>query len=362
MALDHVNPQSQSSIVSEDFESELKNELDQTKKTLKDLTLILNQSQSELGKMVQKNASVTGQLTQSLNQLGSEVPEETKAIIRNSLETQQRMIVLRGQLEKLQIEQGSLNKYIALLQKAISYSNTFNKLSGSGQMSKEMTSIEMLVNAQESERQRLSRQMHDGPAQALSNFIVQADIASRYMDIDSVKAKEELTNLKNSAMSTFQKIRGFISDLRPMMLDDLGLVPTLRRYLDNFKEENNVDISFSISGGERRLQSFLEVMIFRAVQDLVDNAVQYNLENPGKLQITVQLVLDVEHVKVSVADNGVGFDPDSLSSSTGLGLKLIRERVELLGGKFEIDSSPGKGSTVYFQVPYVELKNESKKE
>ncbi len=146
-----------------------------------------------------------------------------------------------------------------------------------------------------------------------------------------------------------------------MMLDDLGLVPTLRRYLDNFKEENNVDINFSISGGEKRLQPFLEVMIFRAVQDLVDNAVQYNLENPGKLQITAQLVLDVEQVKVSVTDNGVGFDPELLSNSGGLGLKLIRERVELLGGKFEIDSSPSKGSTVYFQVPYLELKTESKK-
>ena len=360
MAIDQVNPQSQSSLVPEDFESELKNELDQSKKTLKDLTLILNQSQSELVKIVQKNASVTGQLTQNLNMFGKEIPEEVKGVIQSALETQQRMIVLRGQLEKLQSEQKDLNKYILMLLKAINYARAFNKPADSGQ-SKEINSIEMLVNAQESERQRLSRQMHDGPAQAMSNFIVQADIASRYLDIDSVKAKEELTNLKTSAMSTFQKIRGFISDLRPMMLDDLGLVPTLRRYLDNFKEENNVEIDFSISGGEKRLQPFLEVMVFRAVQDLVDNAVQYNLENPGKLQIGVQLVLDVEQVKVSVADNGVGFDPEILSNSSGLGLKLIRERVEILGGKFEVDSSPGKGSTIYFQVPYVELKAESKK-
>jgi len=361
MTIDQVIPQSQSSLAPEDFESELKSELDQSKKTLKDLTLILNQSQSELGKMVQKNATVTGQLTQNLNMFAKEIPEEVKSVIQNALETQQRMIVLRSQLEKLLSEQNAINKYILILQKAINYSHAFNRPSDSGQGNKEINSIEMLVNAQESERQRLSRQMHDGPAQAMSNFIVQADIASRYLDLDSVKAKEELTNLKTSAMSTFQKIRGFISDLRPMMLDDLGLVPTLRRYLENFKEENNVEISFSISGGEKRLQSFLEVMIFRAVQDLVDNAVQYNLENPGKLQIAVQLVLDVEQVKASVADNGVGFDPEILSNSSGLGLKLIRERVEILGGKFEIDSSPGKGSTIYFSVPYIELKSETKK-
>ena len=361
MAIDQVNPQGPSSIAPEDFESELKSELDQSKKTLKDLTLILNQSQSELGKMVLKNTTVTGQLTQNLNQFGKTIPDEVKTIFQNALETQQRMIVLRGQLEKLQSEQNTLYKYIGLIQKAMEYAHAFNKPANSNQNNKEINSIEMLVNAQESERQRLSRQMHDGPAQALSNFIVQADIASRYMDIDSAKAKEELSNLKISAMSTFQKIRGFISDLRPMMLDDLGLVPTLRRYLENFKEENNVDINFTISGGEKRLQPFLEVMIFRAVQDLVDNAVQYNLENPGKLQITVQLVLDVDQVKASVADSGVGFNPESLSTSSGLGIKLIRERVELLGGKFEIDSSPGKGSTIYFQVPYVELKIDTKK-
>jgi two-component system, NarL family, sensor histidine kinase DegS len=361
MAIDQVNPPSQSSLAPEDFESELKGELDQSKKTLKDLTLIQNQSQSELAKIVQKNASLTGQLTQNLNMFGKEIPEEVKGVFQSALETQQRMIVLRGQLEKLQSEQNSLNKYIVMLQKAINYSHAFNKPADSGKGDKKINSIEMLVNAQESERQRLSRQMHDGPAQAMSNFIVQADIASRFLDIDAIKAKEELTNLKTSAMSTFQKIRGFISDLRPMMLDDLGLVPTLRRYLDNFKEENNVEINFSISGGEKRLQPFLEVMIFRAVQDLVDNAVQYNLENPGKLQIAVQLVLDVDQVKASVADNGVGFDPDILSNSSGLGLKLIRERVEILGGKFEIDSSPGKGSTIYFSVPYVELKPESKR-
>jgi len=361
MTIDQASPLNQFSLASEDYESELKNELDQSRKTLKDLTLILNQSQSELGKMVQKNATVTGQLTQNLNILGKGIPEEIKEVFHNALETQQRMIVLRGQLEKLQSEQNSLNKYILMLQKAMNYSLAFKKHSDSNQGNKEINSIEMLVNAQESERQRLSRQMHDGPAQAMSNFIVQADIASRYLDIDSQKAKEELTNLKTSAMSTFQKIRVFISDLRPMMLDDLGLVPTLRRYLDNFKEENNVEINFSISGGEKRLQPFLEVMIFRAVQDLVDNSVQYNLESPGKLQIDVQLILDVEQVKTSVADNGVGFNPEILSNSSGLGLKLIRERVELLGGKFEIDSSPGKGSTIYFQVPYIELKKETKK-
>ena len=85
--------------------------------------------------------------------------------------------------------------------------------------------IVRVVEAQEAERQRLSRQIHDGPAQALSNFILQTEIAMRLFDIDTERARAELQSLKTSATSTFQKVRDFIFDLRPMMLDDLGLVP-----------------------------------------------------------------------------------------------------------------------------------------
>ena len=101
----------------------------------------------------------------------------------------------------------------------------------------------MLVNVQEAERQRLSRQMHDGPAQALSNFILQTEIAMRLLDVDPVQARSELGNLKVAAMSTFQKVRNFIFELRPMMLDDLGLAPTIRRYADMFKEQAGVEVS-----------------------------------------------------------------------------------------------------------------------
>ena len=87
----------------------------------------------------------------------------------------------------------------------------------------------MIVTAQAAERQRLSRQMHDGPAQALSNFILQTEIAMRLLDVDPAQAREELGNLKTSAMGTFQKVLNFIFELRTMMLDDLGLITTLRR-------------------------------------------------------------------------------------------------------------------------------------
>ena len=96
--------------------------------------------------------------------------------------------------------------------------------------------------------------MHDGPAQALSNFILQTEIALRLFDMDQEKAREELVNLKNTATSAFQQVRDFVFELRPMMLDDLGLVPTLKRYVEAFKEQTNTNVRLAVSGVERRLE------------------------------------------------------------------------------------------------------------
>jgi two-component system sensor histidine kinase DegS len=205
----------------------------------------------------------------------------------------------------------------------------------------------MLVNAQETERQRLSRQMHDGPAQALSNFILQTEIAMRLFEIDAEQAKEELNNLKTSAMSTFQKVRNFIFELRPMMLDDLGLVPTVRRYADPFKEQNALDVSINVTGNDRRLEPYLEVMIFRAIQELLGNASRHSQAT----QVKVLLDMGEDRIRVSVDDNGRGFDPEAVLQGNSLGLKLIRERAEMLGGNFEIDSAVGRGARVTFAVP-----------
>ena len=205
----------------------------------------------------------------------------------------------------------------------------------------------MLIQAQEAERQRLSRQMHDGPAQALSNFILQTEIAMRLFDMDKENAREEMANLKTTATSAFQKVRDFIFELRPMMLDDLGLIPTIKRYTTAIRDQSGMDITLVTSGTERRIESYLEVMIFRAVQGLLSDAA-----NHGKAtQVKIQVDVTDTNVRVAVEDNGRGYDPENLEEEGGLGLNLIKERVEMLGGYFEVDSVSGQGMRVYFQVP-----------
>jgi len=322
---------------------DFKNELDETQRALREVTLMMEQSQGELSKLSQRNTAITSHLQQVVKQGG--VVEEIKMAYDSALDAQQRLLVMRGQLEKLQNDKSHLGKYKVALEKLTSTGN--DQGAGTGASPKEATGgIEMIVNAQEAERQRLSRQMHDGPAQALSNFILQTEIAMRLLDVDPVQAKEELANLKTSAMSTFQKVRGFIFELRPMMLDDLGLVPTLRKYADAFKEQNGMDVSVTVSGNERRLEPYLEVMIFRAVQELLGNASRHSQAT----MVKIHLDLGTDFLRVTVDDNGRGFDPESLGESSNLGLKLIRERSEMLGGKFEIDSAMGSGAKISFSV------------
>src|SRR5215211_7190698 len=323
-------------------------ELNETEKALREITLMIEQSQGEVSKLSQRNAAITTHLQQVQSQLDRMPPQEIRGAYDSALDAQQRLLVMRGQLEKLQNEKSHLERFKSTLAMARdARTNTATPTTGGLGSRSQLTSVEMLVNAQETERQRLSRQIHDGPAQALSNFILQTEIAMRLMDVDAAQAREELNNLKTSAMGTFQKVRNFIFELRPMMLDDLGLVPTVRRYSDAFKEQAGLDINVTVTGTERRLEPYLEVMLFRAIQELLGNAARHSQAT----LVRVMLDLGEDRVRVSVDDNGRGFDPDTVLQSNSLGLKLIRERAEMLGGNFEVDSSIGKGARISFGVP-----------
>jgi two-component system, NarL family, sensor histidine kinase DegS len=329
-------------------ELDLQKELEETTRAMREITLMIEQSQGELSKLSQRNAAITTHLQQVQGQMDSMPPQEIRNAYDSALDAQQRLFVMRGQLEKLQAEKNQLERIKTILERVPGPSGGGNaSASSSGGVKGTMASVEMLVNAQETERQRLSRQMHDGPAQALSNFILQTEIAMRLFDVDAAQAKEELNNLKSSAMGTFQKVRNFIFELRPMMLDDLGLVPTVRRYADAFKEQTSLDVNVTITGNERRLEPYLEVMMFRALQELLGNAARHSQAT----QIKVMLDMGEDRVRVSVDDNGRGFDPDAVQQGNSLGLKLIRERAEMLGGTFEVDSAVGKGTRVAFAVP-----------
>lgn len=325
---------------------DLKAALEEARRESAEISMLLEQSQMEVNKLTQRNASITTHLQQMQAQFDTLPRNEIRSTYDSALDAQQRLFVMRGQIEKLQSDRNRLERYSSLLEKATNTLETAPQQTRSKGIAAARETVEMVIQAQEAERQRLARLMHDGPAQALSNFILQTEIAMRLFSIDQVRAKEELTNLKASATTTFQKVRDFIFELRPMMLDDLGLAPTVNRYIEAFKEQSGLDVRQSVSGLDQRLEPYLEVMIFRAVQELVGNAARHSQATQIKVQIEMAGTL----VKVTVDDNGKGMDPEA-ALHQGMGIKLIRDRVEMLNGTMEVDSVMGQGTRITFQVP-----------
>jgi two-component system sensor histidine kinase DegS len=331
----------------EKLSEELRKDTEQKQRELQEISMLVEQSQVEVNKLAQRNAAATSRLQQVHGIFDSAPREDIRQTYDSALDTQQRLFVMRGQLEKLQSDQVHLEKYINQIQQILDTFDGSPTPQQSGTPSNAFGTVEAIIQAQEAERQRLSRQMHDGPAQALSNFILQTEIAMRLFDMNQDQAREELETLKESATATFQKVRDFIFELRPMMLDDLGLVPTLKRYVEAFKEQNESDVNLVVSGVERRLESYIEVMIFRAIQELMGNAVRHSQAN----KVTVLIDITDTKVKVGVEDNGKGFDVDTLLDASVMGVKVIKERVEMLGGHLEIDSMVGQGSNITFEIP-----------
>lgn len=326
---------------------EVEQEISQTERELKEIDLLLDQSKGEVEKLTQRNATINAHLQQIQSQIDDVPPTDVRVAYDAALDSQQRLVVMRSQLEKLASDRNHLQRILQIL----------NKVRAAGQVAvpevkdgrSPHASIEIMTQAQESERQRLSRQMHDGPAQALSNFILQTEIAMRLFEVDQEQARQELNTLKESASHTFQKVRDFIFDLRPMMLDDLGLVPTIKRYADHLAEKLGIDVTVSVSGSERRLEHTLEVVVFRAIQELLSSSALHS-QATG---IKVQLDLNDRLVRAQVEDNGRGFDPHTIPAEAELTIKAIRERMDMLGGTFDLDSAVGKGARFSFQLPSV---------
>lgn len=339
-----------------DSRLEMQQAVEDTRRELHEIGLMIEQSQLEVEKLVQRNGAINVQLQQIQAQFEAVPREDIRATYDAALESQQRLFLMRGQLEKLQSDQAHIQKRLALQEKLLEADSQSASSSSSGGGKRDSTTtfekLEMMIQAQEAERQRLSQQMHDGPAQALANFILQTEIAMRLFDVNQEKAREELASLKKAATTSFQKVRDFIVELRPMMLDDLGLIPTLKRYIESYKEHVEMDIRLTVTGMEQRFESYLEVLIFRAVQELIGNSARHSQATLTKV------LLDVTEnsVRVVVEDNGRGFDTSVLDERSGIGIKLIKDRVEMLGGVFEVESAIGQGTHISFTIPTVRMR------
>lgn len=333
-------------------------EHDQIQREIKEIDVLIKQSSNEVERLAQRNAQLTNKLRNMENNIDTVPRQDIKEIYTAAQEAQMRLFMMRGQVEQLQSKQEILQRFAQGLKTVLNVSDGLAGMADP-QSARDMPNINMgeatgiirIIDAQENERQHLANQLHDGPAQSLTNLILQAEICERLFDSDPLRARSELTELKDAVTSTFQKVREFIFDLRPMMLDDLGLNPTLKKSIEDYEQKTGIACNLTISGKDHRLPPHTEVTIFRAIQHLLNNVKQH----AQATHVQVALSILEERATATVEDDGVGFNVnEGLSAARQrktIGLGSLQERLEMLGGDLDIDSSPGKGTRVEFWVP-----------
>ncbi len=208
-----------------------------------------------------------------------------------------------------------------------------------------------IVQAQEEERRRVAREIHDGPAQALANIVLRTEYCEQLLTRDPARVKSELARLKEMVRSSLQDIRKIIFDLRPMALDDLGLVGGLRRLLGELEERHGLPIEFLFFGRERRLGRTYEVAIFRIIQEALNNVIKHAEAS----RVVVKLELLSERVVAVVKDDGKGFDLQAVEArGEHYGLLNMQERAQLLEGELRIKSASGQGTEIIVTIPIEE--------
>ena len=214
--------------------------------------------------------------------------------------------------------------------------------------------LEKLISAQEEERRRIARELHDEASQSLAALALNLEAVADTLPVRYHDAKQKLDILKEQAIQTLGGIRNLALELRPSALDDLGLSMAIDWYAKDYLVKRGLDVKIEVIGAKTKLPSYTETMLFRITQEALTNIVKH----AEATQVRVQLQLSDSMAIVQVEDNGNGFDVEAALSEEGvrrnLGLHGMAERATLLGGTFTIRSQPGQGTRVHIEVPLVE--------
>lgn len=211
--------------------------------------------------------------------------------------------------------------------------------------------LQEITRAQEEERKRIARELHDVTAQALYALNRRVDNFARGNTNLPTDNAAFLESLGKQIKEVLQDVRRFGQDLRPPMLDDLGLLAALRWQVSELKEQHGIEADLKVLGIERRFTPETELLLFRIVQEAMRNIGRHS--QASKAEATIEF--GDGRIRMSITDNGVGFHPpeslEDLSRAGKLGLIGMQERMRLLNGSIKIESEPGKGTTVMVEIP-----------
>lgn len=210
-----------------------------------------------------------------------------------------------------------------------------------------------LLETQEMDRNRISRDLHDSTVQSLTSLGHKMEYCSKLVDRDPVRVKLELQSMIELNKEIINDMREIIYDLRPMSLNNIGLVSTVESYCLHLRRNDNLDVVFKVEGEDKGLTSIVSVTLYRIIQEACNNVIRH--ANAKRVFIRISFL---EHnIELDVEDNGIGFDIRKVETQDkedflhGFGLSTMRERARLLSGSFSIDTKPGAGTKIHVCVP-----------
>lgn len=315
--------------VAPDIAAELATEQQRIVAEIRELDLLIESTQTEVNRLKAREDQTKARVEEVRGNPGGFQREEIFGATDEHASAIGRRMTMEGQLAALQGKRKLLDRVqrlVAGAQQHVRDSASAAPLpADASPVIDEGRLLQAVVDTQEAERKRIARQVHDGPAQAMANVVLQSEISERLFDVDPQRSRTELASLRTMVNKTLQELRGFIFELRPMILDDLGLVPTMRRYVQTLIDKHGVRIDFSSTGRDRRLPSDDEVAIFRLIQDsLVER-----IEKAAAKSLVLGMAWRDEQLEILLQTDGKDLPPDGELQS---GLRRS-ERLELLHGE-----------------------------
>jgi two-component system sensor histidine kinase DegS len=258
---------------------------------------------------------------------------------------------LMAAINELELVNAAVRKMVEIDQERAAAASQARSSHGEKQGPRSALGSSAIIRSQEVERQRIAREIHDGPAQAIANVVLRMDILSKIYEKDPSKVPEELARMKGIAQGALDEIRGFIFDLRPMTLQDLGLVATIKRVVQSLKDLSNVDVRLIVEGSERPLGQLVTLAVFRIAQEALNNI----KKSANCRTAWIHLKFMPDQVILIVEDDGVGFDLNEVELNQkkylSFGLLGMHERAEDIGADLQITSAPREGTKVVLVVP-----------
>lgn len=312
---------------------------------LKETLQELSEEKSGFQEKVNKNLNRISEIDAYLKSIYDKEDTDFRVFSPRNVEN-----VYKEQIEKSNKEKYSLENENQHLYRQINrlhhYMENINSVLNEEDLDFNLKSLDI----QEKDRQRIARDLHDTSLQNLAHLIHRIELSSMYIDKDPIQAKLELASINKNLKSIIEDIRNTIFDLRPMSFDDLGFADMLQDFIRKLQDRYKITVYSDIDNIKSE-NNVLLISLYRVIKECCLNAMEHSQCNT--LYVKVKNNFGTQSIDVNIKDDGAGFDVDetSVNMSNHYGLKIMRERIELLGGKISIMSEYGRGTNITINVP-----------